>query len=308
MRSRTPFHEGELHVQKLAGECDTAQRNGRIIQNNLAADASRFVAAQTHVILASVGGDESIWASVMIGTPGFVSAPDENTIEFDLTRAELGPDDPFWSNIDRDPRAALQLIDLTTRQRLRINGRIEHWTNERLHLAIDESYPNCPRYIQRRNVTSSVLAPAAGMPEVLHGDRLDADRQQLIGSADTLFVASAHPQRGVDASHRGGNPGFVELLDPKTLRIPDYIGNGMFNTLGNFVVNPHAGLLFVDFAHSCSLQLTGKAEIQWNLDDRADSTGGTHRYWDFHIDRWRQAPLARRITWQFVDFSPANPD
>ena len=57
---------------------------------------------------------------------------------------------------------------------------------------------------------------------------------------DVLFIATAHATRGADASHRGGNPGFIEVLDGKTVRIPDYAGNSMFNTLGNLVVNPAA--------------------------------------------------------------------
>ena len=60
-------------------------------------------------------------------------------------------------------------------------------------------------------------------------------------SADTFFVASAHAERGVDASHRGGLPGFVRVLGDRTLEIPDYPGNSMFNTLGNPAADPRAG-------------------------------------------------------------------
>ena len=100
----------------------------------------------------------------------------------------------------------------------------------------------------------------------------------LYEAADTFFVASAHPRRGTDVSHRGGDPGFVRMLDDHTLRVPDYAGNSMFNTLGNLHVNPRAGLLFVDFDRWRTLQLTGTATIRFDLEPRA---------WDFRVEASR---------------------
>ena len=68
-------------------------------------------------------------------------------------------------------------------------------------------------------------------------------------------------ERSMNASHRGGPPGFVEVVDDRTLRIPDYVGNSMLNTLGNLTVNPHAGLVVLDFGPNRTLQLTRRAEI-----------------------------------------------
>ena len=82
-------------------------------------------------------------------------------------------------------------------------------------------------------------------------------------------IATAHPERGADASHRGGNPGFVRIVDAHTLLIPDYAGNTMFLTLGNIQANPRAGLLFVDFASGSLLQLSGTAEIGWDSAETA---------------------------------------
>jgi len=108
-------------------------------------------------------------------------------------------------------------------------------------------------------------------------------------------------------SHRGGNPGFVEVLDERTLRVPDYVGNGMFNTLGNFVSNPRAGLLFIDFEGGRTLQLIGTPMIRWELDAPSDRTGGTRRYWDFTVDRWLERELPQRVDWELLDYSPFNP-
>jgi predicted pyridoxine 5'-phosphate oxidase superfamily flavin-nucleotide-binding protein len=70
------------------------------------------------------------------------------------------------------------------------------------------------------------------------GTALGRERTVLIRRADTFFAATAHASRGTDASHRRGNPGFAKVLDETTLRIPDYPGNSMFNTLGNLAVDP----------------------------------------------------------------------
>ena len=139
------------------------------------------------------------------------------------------------------------------------------------------------------------------------GGILSPSQRASIGAADTFFVASAHSERGVDVSHRGGNPGFVEVLDERTLRVPDYAGNSMFNTLGNFVANPRAGLLFIDFDANRTLQLVGTAEIQWELDESNDRTGGTRRYWDFTGERWLERELTHHVEWELLDYSPFNP-
>ena len=133
------------------------------------------------------------------------------------------------------------------------------------------------------------------------------EQQALIRAADTFFVASAHPDRGVDASHRGGNPGFVRVVDDRRIRTPDYPGNCMYNTLGNFVVNAKAGLIFVDFERHRTLQLIGRPEILWDEDDPDHETGGTKRYWELHVDRWQETDDAHQLQWSFLDYSTYNP-
>ena len=128
----------------------------------------------------------------------------------------------------------------------------------------------------------------------------------MIAAADTFFVASAHPDRGVDASHRGGNAGFVQMLDDTTLRVPDYAGNSLFNTLGNFAVHPSAGLVLPDFRSGRILQITGRPEIRWDL-DVPDVTGGTGRSWDLSIDAWIESTPGRPPRWEFLEHSPHNP-
>jgi uncharacterized protein len=308
MRRRDSFHEGELFAQQQVGEEIMARQNAQIITETIAKSALKFIEQQRLVVLSSIDPQQHVWASLLLGSPGFIDSIDPQTIEFDLTKVSLNPDDPLWTNIQIESQIGILAIELASRRRLRINGKVAQITSDRLQLNVLESYPNCPKYIQRRHLVGN---PDAAVPkqssEPQFGQLLTSEHQHWIRSADTLFVASVHPQRGADASHRGGNPGFVQILDDRSLRIPDYSGNSMFNTLGNLVVNPHAGLVFLDFARSRTLQLTGKVIIQWHLDDANDATGGTCRYWDLTIDRWIETDLPRSLNWEFLDFSPHNP-
>ncbi len=307
MRIESPYHEGELRAQQRAGEVENGKRNGRAIADTIVKGAFSFIEQQPMVVLGSVDPQADIWASVLVGRPGFLRVPDERTVEFDLAQTARNAQDPFWVNIDRDPRMGMLLIELSTRRRFRINGRIVRTTPEHLSVAVDEAYPNCPKYIQRRHITRQGVKGPSFSAGPREGHLLEPPQQTLITSSDTFFVASGHPARGVDVSHRGGKPGFIRVLNNSTLRIPDYTGNSMYNTLGNFTVNPRAGLVFLDFERSQTLQLIGRPEILWELDDPQQETGGTKRYWDFHIERWLQLDIPHTMEWDFLDYSPHNP-
>jgi len=161
--------------------------------------------------------------------------------------------------------------------------------------------------IRNPGVTPGPKRSSASIQEIRVGAELAAEQLQVIAAADTLFVASAHPERGVDASYRGGQPGFVHVLDSKRLRIPDYAGNSMFNTLGNFSANPAAGLLFPEFNHGLTLQLTGQAKLLWDQPDVAGETGGTRRFWEFTVEHWLETSAGLDLEWEFLDSSPFNP-
>ena len=308
MRIENPYHQGEIQVQERAGELEEGQRNGRVLADSIMKGALKFIAQQPMVVLASRDENQDLWASVLFGSPGFVTAPDERRVEFDLSRAGINEHDPFWKNIQHNPRIGALFLELATRRRLRINGTAARPTDGKLKLDVEECYPNCPKYIQRRHVSFEAVDDAESAPRPLvEGESLGADQSDLIASSDTFFVASAHPQRGADASHRGGRPGFVEVVEERSLRIPDYVGNSMFNTLGNLTLNPRAGLVFLDFKRNRTLQLTGQAEILWDQEDPAGRTGGTQRFWTLKIDRWRESQTHASLRWEFLDYSPHNP-
>ena len=307
MRFQQPYHEGELQVQERLGEINEGARNGRAIGDRILAGAVKFIRQQPMALLGSTGAGGDVWASVLFGPPGFLDSADTTRLTVDLADAVRVDSDPFWTNVESRRAIGVLLIELVTRRRLRINGTLESIGDSRLELAVDQSYPNCPKYIQRRHLKSLKVEEASGETNHQTGTAPTDAHRSVVSAADTFFVASAHPDRGVDVSHRGGEPGFVRWIDAATIRVPDYVGNSMYNTLGNLVVDPRSGLLFFDFERARTLQLTGRAEVQWQLDDPENETGGTKRYWDFRVERWVETALPLSMEWDYIDASPHNP-
>lgn len=92
----------------------------------------------------------------------------------------------------------------------------------------------------------------------VHDTFTDEDRA-LIERSPMFFLATADAEGHPDCSYKGGMPGFVRVLNSNTLAFPDYDGNGMFKSLGNMLVNPHVGMLFIDFEHPGRIRINGTA-------------------------------------------------
>jgi len=92
---------------------------------------------------------------------------------------------------------------------------------------------------------------------------IDADDRAFIERMDMFFLASADAEGRPQCSYKGGDPGFVKVLDEHTVAFPNYDGNGMYLSMGNLLVNPHVGMLFVDFTaeRPSRLRLNGTATI-----------------------------------------------
>ena len=174
----------------------------------------------------------------MFGPGGFATvSQDRHALHLAVDGAEtMGSGGPL-ADLAEDDRLGVLFIELTTRRRLRVNGTVARVGGGRLAVAVAEAYPACPKYIQRR---TREAGGAAGEGGALAGEALDDELRRWIEGADTLFVASGHPGGHLDVSHRGGEPGFVQVVNG-ALRVPDYPGNSMFNTLGNLHADPRAG-------------------------------------------------------------------
>jgi len=307
MTTNKPYHEGELFVQDKLGVTDTARMNGSVISNLIPGGALNFIAQQSMVVLGSVDTDNQIWTSVLFGTPGFINAQDASTINIDLSTTGTTDADPLWRNIETRDRIGMIVIELGSRRRLRVNGRLNKISSDHYQIKVEQAYPNCPQYIQRRHINKARIYKQQNLSPTEYGRYLNEEQRTVISKSDTFFVSSAHPDHGVDTSHRGGQPGFIEVVSNNLLQIPDYPGNSMFNTLGNFQVNPHAGLVFIDFVNKKLLQLTGRANVLWNVDSSEAETAGTLRYWQFTIESWIESDIAFDIEWEYLDASPFNP-
>ena len=97
--------------------------------------------------------------------------------------------------------------------------------------------------------------------QVLVGDTIDEGLKGFIESRDFFFLATCDAQGKPNCSYKGGDPGFVRVPDVHTLAWPNYDGNGMYLSMGNLLVNPHVGLLFIDFEEGNRIRINGDASV-----------------------------------------------
>jgi predicted pyridoxine 5'-phosphate oxidase superfamily flavin-nucleotide-binding protein len=142
---------------------------------------------------------------------------------------------------------------------------------------------------------------------VSEGSELTAEQRRVIDTADTFFVASTSTAGDADASHRGGNPGFVRSLSADRIQWPDYEGNTMLMTLGNLTVNPAAGLVFIDWQRGATVQLTGTATVNWSA-HAAARFPGAERTVEFRVTKVIQIDHAEdALSWSAPQYSRFNP-
>ncbi|MFT5295789.1 MAG: ferredoxin-NADP reductase [Colwellia sp.] len=307
MNGQSLFHQGELDVQALANEADIAQRNSTVVSQHIIKGALPFIAQQHMAVVSSTDENEQIWTSILFGEPGFIRAANDQKILIDPQQIIKQPADPLWRNITINSQVGLLIIELSTRRRFRVNGNISLLANGQFEVTVAQAYPNCPKYIQRRQPALSLDVLTYKTPDSILGEMLTGSHVELISTSDSFFVGSGVSNHHNDASYRGGAPGFVKIVNENRLMIPDYKGNSMFNTLGNIQSNPKVGLVFIDFQQNKLLQLTGNAKILWDQTDDDNDTGGTKRYWHFDIEHWQETKLPQGLNWTFFDYSPHNP-
>lgn len=241
-----------------------------------------------------------------------------------LTMALRTAGDPLNDALNVGAPLGFLGLELETRRRNRMNGKIVSLDASAgtFQIKVDLSFGNCPKYIQARRLH---IDPAVGHSIPLmrswaashsavsatYAGPLRAVDASFLRTVDTFYVASAfgtdasNAAHGVDVSHRGGRPGFIRVsADGSTLEWPDYIGNFIFNTLGNIAKNPKCGLVFIDFEGNRVIQLSGLAQIVW---DSADLPPGAQRMIQFKILKTRVVGEAMPFKWTFLGMSPYAP-
>lgn len=295
----SPFHPGELALQQSAGVVQQMDGPGRTWVRKFLLDQHRSFYPLLHfVVLGSVDAQGDAWATLRAGAPGFASSPNPQVLHI-ATRRD--PSDAADGGMEHGSAIGLLGIDLLTRRRNRLNGTVRRTGGEGFGIEVAQSYGNCPRYIQNRTFAFTRDPGELSAQPVREVFGLDDRARQMIASADTFYVASyidlPDGTRQVDASHRGGKPGFVRIEGDGTLTIPDFSGNLFFNTLGNFLQNPRAGLVFVDPDSGDMLQMTGDAQV---VLDSPEITAfqGAERLWTFAPRRVLHRPQGLPLRWR----------
>lgn len=292
------FHSGEEALQARAGSRDRLAEVGpRVIRPAMPETHQAFFGQLPFVVIGAVDGTSQPWASLLAGAPGFIAAPAD-----DRLRIEALPPagDPLEGLLKAGARVGLLGIEAHTRRRNRANGRVVAVDSMGIDIHVEQSFGNCPKYIQPR---LAEYAPGQeARPKNLDFTGLGEPVRALVAAADTFFIASAHPDddglpaHGVDVSHRGGPAGFVHIAGD-TLTVPDLAGNNYFNTLGNLLLAPRAGLLFIDFARGDLAWLAADAEIVHEGPALAAHPGAL-RLLRLHVCASRFARQAVALRWQ----------
>jgi predicted pyridoxine 5'-phosphate oxidase superfamily flavin-nucleotide-binding protein len=290
----SPFHEGEQRVQQRIGVRERVEHMGRnLVRDAMPLEHREFFEKLPFLVVGSSDAAGAVWASLLLGEPGFVAAPTAKSL---LVRAQPLPADPLADNLRAGAPLGLLGIELETRRRNRANGHVAWVSDNGFELLVDQSFGNCKQYIQAR--AGAFAGPDARKAPTVEGARLSAPALELLSRTDTSFIASASRDasqggaEGVDVSHRGGRPGFIraELTERGTrLTLPDFYGNFMFNTFGNLEVNPRAGLVALDFESGAILSLTGTARVIWD-GPQVESFEGAERLLEMEVEAgwlWR---------------------
>jgi predicted pyridoxine 5'-phosphate oxidase superfamily flavin-nucleotide-binding protein len=307
------FHEGELAVQERAGSRGMAAKVGHGIRTAVPPVVADFLLTQRIAFVGTLDAAGRPWASVLTGPAGFASALDEHTLRIVATPT---PGDPLAENLGagavhqagelaRGAPVGVLVVDFTTRRRLRVNGRASLRAAGEFHIDVEQVYSKCHKHIQTRAVAGAAPDRELEAVRVQRGRGLDDAQRDWIRRTDTFAIASAHLAAGADCSHRGGTPGFVRV-DGDRLTWPDYVGNGLFNTLGNITAYPRAGLVFVDFDSGATLQLTGSAAVDWDP-EHAAAAPGAQRLVTFEVDEVIETRGVLPFQLQLIERSRFNP-
>lgn len=297
---QSPWHAGERQLQAAVGVAERMAVVGpKVIRDHLPEQHRDFYPLLPYLLLGVVDEQGIPWATLVEGAPGFAHSPDPQTLQVD---SQPSLNDPARAGLRDGAAVGVLGIDLNTRRRNRLNGRVAALDHEGFSVQVVHTFGNCPKYIQLRPVDGIARKPGT---QVERSGSLDEAAQTLIRNADTFFIASyvdTDGERSVDVSHRGGNSGFVRV-EGNVLTIPDFAGNLFFNTLGNLQLNPVAGLLFIDFASGDVLQLAGRTELILSGPQVAEYEGA-QRLWTVTVEQVVRRAAALALRWQFAQFSP----
>ena len=306
-KQSSQFHQSELAVQERLGVAESVARYSEgFIRPEMPDQHRSFFSQLPFVLLGLVDHDGYPWAIPLFGNPGFIQSPSDQTLS-------LSHQPSLVKDIGLDFRVGQKIgvlgIALDTRRRNRLNGLIDHISDHGFSILVEQSFGNCPQYIQTRNLTFREHNDAnLSQSQFDIADSIGHDAENKIQKADTFFIASrtaifdSDPRSGIDVSHRGGKPGFVKV-EGNRLVFPDFTGNRFFNTLGNIESDGRIGLFFPNFATGEAIFLVGKAKIIWE-DESIASIEGAERLIEVGVERCLYIDEFLEMEGKLVEFSP----
>ncbi|MGI9521861.1 MAG: FAD-binding oxidoreductase [Hyphomicrobiaceae bacterium] len=292
----SPFHLGEQCVQERAGVRDIEAWARTVVRDYLPEQHRDFHTSLPFLVVAARDALGRPWVTLLEGPDGFITSPDPRSL---IIHAMPVPGDALSGAFEYANDVGILGIELAARRRNRVNGRVAETSLNGFTFKVDQTFGNCPQYIGEREWRRVDDVPP-GKSTI--GRSLTSSQSDWIRSADTFFIASGYradgesPTYGMDASHRGGDRGFVKVLGDRQLRFPDFAGNNHFNTIGNLVLDPRAGYLFVNFESGSLLQLTGTTSIDWNSEALAQFPGA-RRLVTLDIEEVVELPSAMSLRW-----------
>lgn len=300
------FHEGQLAVQRITGEEEIAKMRIPMISSMLHPRSIAFIEHQVLAFLGTEDATGALWLSLLVGERGFISVPSLQEIKMNLAQIKSSKEDIFFQNIKTKSTVGILFHEAARRARYRAWGNVQE-TEGHLSFDIKMGYPSCPKHIQREQIEVSEK-PVDLSPQHVNGTTLGEEEKAWILGSHTFFITTQTKKGDIESSHRGGDPGFIEILENGSIRVPDYLGNSMFSTLGNIYENPKAALLFIDYTKGETLQLSGIAELQFDQNSEKDfyTSGETGRFWIFQTKQWIRTKNHHQVNTNFIDFSPFN--
>ena len=300
------FHPGEQQLQQKLGVAERQHEMGlRLIRDYMPDQHREFFAMLRTVHVGAVDATGHPWAIMRSGDAGFMASPNDKTLRI---ASQPLPGEPPDLELSVGAKISIVGIQFETCRRNRLNATVTSHAGGLLEMRVDQSYGNCPKYIQVRNpVADADLAKVV----VTESAVLSPEDTALIVASDTLLIASRakelgdDPRAGVDINHRGGMPGFVSVLDAATIQFPDYKGNNFYNTFGNVVTDDRVGLQFLDFETGTLLNVKGHASLVEDLNDGALPLMG--RGLRIRVAHVRRSEGAAPIRYEFGEFSDRNP-
>ncbi|MEM7543442.1 MAG: pyridoxamine 5'-phosphate oxidase family protein [Pseudomonadota bacterium] len=254
------FHEGEIACQSEAG-VDT-QAYERLVSRHFThavrhSDVA-MIAQNTFSVAATIDEQGRPWVSPLVAQskPLFEI---RGAKVIDVSAADIAGD-PLVNNIRGSSKLGVLFLDLANRRRAKSMGSAQANGSGSIEYHIERYFGLCPKYIFRRRHSLGQTPNETSAQRSFEDNRLSEENRTQLAEADTVFLGS-YSQHGPDATLRGGPRGFISTTDHKTLNIPDYLGNGMFNTLGNLRLDNRLALMNISFRTGETILITGAASV-----------------------------------------------